>query len=343
MRLDALEHLFRRTQRFRHQPVAGYAFGMLIAAAALAVRAALDNVTPGGLPYLTMIPSVVLTALVAGTGPATLVAAVGAVAGIWFFSSVDGSGITAVRIVALLIYGLTAWTIIAAMHVAASAIQRLDDQAQRLEQQRVYLATMFRELQHRVANNLQFLSSFLGHAKRRLREQPDESDAQIEALRARLTTMAQIHRQLYDPENIGSPFAQIADDLCRTVLRASAASNVTHRVEPSAVVLQPEPAQLVSLFLIEAVMNVLKHAFPKEQKGTIDIALRVQAEGERLLLLVADDGVGSSSRKHPNGPGGLGTGIMTSLASQLGGITKTTLTPEGTTVELSFPWPKVAP
>jgi two-component system, sensor histidine kinase PdtaS len=274
MRLDALEHLFRRTQRFRRSRLAGYAFAVAPVTFALVVRAALHNVSPGGLPFLTMIPTVVLAALVAGSGPATVAAIIGAVAGIWFFISPDGPGITVGRLVAVLIYGLTAWTIIAAMHVAASAIRRLDEQAQRLDEQRVHLATMFRELQHRVANNLQFLSSFLGHAKRRLRERPEESDIQM---RARLTTMAQIHRRLYDPERIGTSFEQIADDLCQTVLRGSAESNVRHRVEPSGVVLPPEPAQLVSLFLIEAVMNALKHAFPDRREGTIDAT-----EGEKV-------------------------------------------------------------
>jgi two-component sensor histidine kinase len=204
------------------------------------------------------------------------------------------------------------------------------------------MATMFRELQHRVANNLQFLSSFLGHAKRRLRERPEDSDIQIEDLRARLATMGQIHRRLYDPENIGTPFEEIADDLCQTVLRASAGSNVRHRVESSGVVLPPEPAQLVSLFLIEAVMNALKHAFPDRREGTIEVALRILPKDSGLLLRIADNGVGSSTRKHPGEPGGLGTGIMTSLASQLDGTANTTLTPDGTSVELTFPWPKAA-
>ncbi len=86
----------------------------------------------------------------------------------------------------------------------------------------------------------------------------------------------------------------------------------------------------VKLAVSEAVGNAVIHAFRGRPTGLIKMTAR--ASGDRLLVIVADDGIGMS----PNiDSPGLGFGI--SLITKLAGEVRFDSSDSGTTVAMEFP------
>jgi two-component sensor histidine kinase len=74
----------------------------------------------------------------------------------------------------------------------------------------------------------------------------------------------------------------------------------------------------VGLIVSELVSNALKYAFPEGRNGNIRIGLE-PAPGDRLILGVADDGVGLPAGLDVRKAGSLGLQIVNMLVDQLGG------------------------
>ena len=85
------------------------------------------------------------------------------------------------------------------------------------------------------------------------------------------------------------------------------------RIEDATVTL--DFAAALGLIANELVTNAVKHAFPDERPGRIELAFR--RDGDAYLLVVADDGVGPT--REGGGTGGLGHRLVRDLARQLGG------------------------
>ena len=88
----------------------------------------------------------------------------------------------------------------------------------------------------------------------------------------------------------------------------------------------------VGLAITEAVTNVIRHAYPPEHPGPVEVT--VDARRERLLLIVEDHGVGRdgfrprSDLRH----GGMGLRLIHALAESASVVTS----PTGTRVEMTF-------
>ena len=82
------------------------------------------------------------------------------------------------------------------------------------------------------------------------------------------------------------------------------------KVDAAEIYLPAEQAVPIGLIVNELVTNALKHAFPDERPGAIEVLLTRESE---LTLLVRDDGVGCTLKRE-----GLGTRLIRLLAQQLG-------------------------
>ena len=154
---------------------------------------------------------------------------------------------------------------------------------------------LLREIHHRVKNNLQLVSSMLNM---QARSTPAEEGAQ--ALREgknRIHSMALIHRDLYQAENIeGVSTSKYINRLCKSLVASYRKDNTTS-VE---LITQVDDIQLdidtiipIGLILNELISNALKYAFADgEDKGKITVAL--VSKGEEITLIVKDNGRGIS-------------------------------------------------
>lgn len=157
----------------------------------------------------------------------------------------------------------------------------------------------------------------------------------IDEARARIETMARIHRRLHDPNSVDLAVGVYLDELCRDVLSASGAPGVACTVDAPVMTLDIRTLTALSLFVTEVMTNSIKHAFPEGRGGTIAVRLERRDEN-RLELTIADDGVGLAPDKVAKPGHGLGLRIIKALGAQLRGEYSVE-SKDGTTTRLVFP------
>lgn len=177
--------------------------------------------------------------------------------------------------------------------------------------------TLFRELQHRVANNLQFVSALLWRGRKLLGPADEIAAEALDTARARLDMLSRVHRRLHDPRSVDAPVEEYLKSLCTDLIRASDTPDIELRVTSDSFVLDLEQLMSVSLIVAELVTNSLKHAFDERPEGVISVDIR--ASGGFVVLAVADDGPGLPDGFGTSQSERLGQGILHSLAQQLHG------------------------
>jgi two-component sensor histidine kinase len=194
---------------------------------------------------------------------------------------------------------------------------------------------LFRELQHRVANNLQFAAALL-HAEKRTLDGDSAGAHAIEAARSRIELMSRVHRRLHDPAAVDLPLDSYLGDFGRDLIAASALPHIHLQVDVAHVRLDIDSLISVSLIVAELVTNSLKHAFHQRTEGCI--AIRLSVVKNICTLSVSDDGCGISAAPADPNRTGLGQAILQSLASQVHGSISFE-SGQGTTARLIFPVP----
>lgn len=195
---------------------------------------------------------------------------------------------------------------------------------------------LLREVHHRVKNDLELISSILGMQGRRLSE--PRSIAALEDCEGRVRAIALIHELMYrsdKPSRI--PMAQTVRALAAAMFRVAdmGGGQVELLVDVEGdQSLSVERAIPCALVLNELITNAFKHAFPGGRTGSVCVSLREPTPG-RIVLVVADDGVGIPPELDLGGDGFLGWRLIESLAEQLDARLKIDRS-RGTRVELAF-------
>ncbi|MGQ9671912.1 MAG: PAS domain S-box protein [Candidatus Aminicenantales bacterium] len=179
---------------------------------------------------------------------------------------------------------------------------------------------LLREIHHRVKNNLQVISSLLNLQSRTL------SDPAVLKLfrecQNRVRSMALVHEKLYQSQDLSRiNFADYIRNLSIHLFHV-------HQVDSSRVQLKQELEDIqldintaipCGLILNELVSNCLKHAFSDGRSGEVRIQLKRQ-DGENLLLVVSDNGVGLPESLDIEKTSTLGLQILTLLVKQLDAV-----------------------
>ncbi|WP_240756738.1 sensor histidine kinase [Roseicella aquatilis] len=298
-------------------------------AAALFLAGLLARLALGDLlastPFLTFFPAIAASALFGGWREGMLVLLLSAMAAWYFFLPPPGSFLIedAATLVSLLSFLAVGAFVILLVSALVDVIRRLETAGRAQE-------ALFRELQHRVANNMQFVASMLRLARR------DVADAGasevLDQAAARIASMARLHRRLQDP----ATYARGLEPVLRDVL-----TDLFHTM-PVELRLDIRPAPLslhqmtaIVLLVTEAATNAVKHVFRPELGRRFEVELGVRPDG-RLRLAVRDDGPGLDPAPAAARAGQrLGMHIMQALAGQLGGALRIGGGP-GTALEVEF-------
>lgn len=321
---NSLAAFFRPLRRDR--PWRGLAAACVLIALAGALRWSLGDLSEGFGPML-LLPAILLSGVLGGVRIGFGVAVVcSLVAWTWFFPPYGTFAIELRAVVTMLVFMTTAAF---ELYVVGTLNRTMEDLANARERSH----TMFRELQHRVANNLQFVAGVLRLGKRNV-EGDGIAAHTLSNAQGRLELMSRVHRRLHDPGAVGLPIGQYLEELCGDLIAASDASFVRLTVQADPLVLDLESLMSISLMTAELVTNSLKHAFRGRAEGAIAVSLR--AEGVTAALIVADNGVGLPADYGQARSGSLGKSIIASLAAQLQGTLVFDHGP-GTTARLTFP------
>jgi two-component sensor histidine kinase len=235
------------------------------------------------------------------------------------------------------------WEVIedASLKVARSDLQRLNTELEHrvLERTAELRRTLdekdelFREVHHRVRNNLQVISSLL-RLKHRQTKASDIRQTYADIL-SRIDAIALVHDTLYASDELSQvPIASYLERLCSGLvqLRPDHAA-VTVRVQARDAELGLDRAVTLGLITTELVTNSLKHAFPDGRSG--EVTVEFSCDEGQCVLVVADDGMGIASHEGTR-PSRSGLRLVASLALQLG-ATVTEDGRQGTRFELRFP------
>ena len=214
-----------------------------------------------------------------------------------------------------------------ALHLA-SALERLESHGEHLRAL-TERDNLVRDAHHRVANTLQIAASALRM------ESGVVADGPLRTAFDRLQALGRVHAALA----VNGDDTVFIRPLLQTIVDAVSSSYlaVSHEVRVSLdaddVALPGERAVALALWLNEALTNACKHAFPDRRPG--QIAISVRARGQRLIVRIADDGIGIA----PGRGEGLGLRLLEGLAKQLGGSSSSERphSETGTILVLSFP------
>lgn len=285
-------------------------------------------------PYLAYFLASVIACYWLGPGPGNLAAALSAIAVFATFGRPTGllvgatqTPLAAAAVVLLLM--LAANGLIGSLKISRDRLAAERERYARLADSRDLL---YRELQHRVSNNIQIISGLLMLQSQAVGDR--KAKRALAEASSRIGLIARIQRQLHGHGGERVAFNHFAGDLLTDAIAAAGAAAVRLEIEGGEEPLHAEQATPVSLVLLECVNNALEHAFT-EEGGLVRVSLR--RDGPLQVLIVADDGRGLPEGFDLDAAGTLGLRIVRTMAGQLGGAFSMTPEARGVACRLHFP------
>ncbi|GAA4318138.1 hypothetical protein GCM10023149_16090 [Mucilaginibacter gynuensis] len=232
--------------------------------------------------------------------------------------------ITIIILVSLVIFSLIKWS--------RSARRELQDRYWEIKRLKYNLRAYKRELDdrykerewligeinHRVKNNLQIISSLLSQQLAHITDK--HATESIKTTQQRLHAIALAYRRTYRAEQLTKvDIHQYVNDLfsyLRDEFRL--ADSPTLKNDTGAIFAELEVAVPMGLIIYEAVSNAIKFAFSDTVTGEVKVSI-TRLAGDKLELVISDNGIGFPGDTGSSQTNGLGTSLITGLGRQLGG------------------------
>ena len=178
------------------------------------------------------------------------------------------------------------------------------------------LETLLREVNHRVANSLQLVTTMVTMQSRLLTD--DSAKEALADTERRIQAIAQVHRKLYtsgDVESVdmGEYLSAIVEELQATWSTPIAPRII--RLEADALRLHTDKAVSLGVIVNELVSNACKYAYGDRGGGEVRVNFRREAS-DSFRLEVEDDGCGIEQGATPRGTG-LGSRLVSAMAQSL--------------------------
>ncbi|WP_407187678.1 sensor histidine kinase [Bradyrhizobium centrosematis] len=270
-------------------------------------------------PFLLFIPAIFLSSVLFDRGCGIAATAAGAVLAIAYFMPRPPSS----AVIPLVLFILTGICIAAVTELLRGTLRKLSE-ANR------YSEVLLQELAHRTRNDLATIVSVL-RLQARSATDPAVQTALASAV-SRVDVVAKVHDRLRDTADSSRiDLAPYIEALCGSLAdfhRGVRTISIGVRCENIEV--RTSQAASIGLIVNELVTNCFKYAFPEGRRGAVDVDVR--AKGDRIHVTVQDDGVGCPTEVKS----GLGTRLISLLASQMKGTVTRRPLPEGCEVQVSL-------
>lgn len=187
---------------------------------------------------------------------------------------------------------------------------------------------LMHEMNHRVKNNLQIITSLLNLQSRY--EKDYDPQEIIRNTKSRIKSMAITHEKIYRSSdfrciNMKKVFTQFAEEILNIY---DVKGTITLNIDVDDLEIEMDTSVPLILIINELLTNSIKYAFPTKEHGTINLTLKNQEDN--LILTYSDNGIGIPETIDINNPKTLGLTIINSLTSQIDGTIELTRNP-GTT------------
>ena len=299
---------------FQQSAAARYGLAVFATVAGLVTRLAVENWIPPGFPYVTFFPAVVVTAYFAGLRPAILCGVLSGLAAWWFFiPPVHSFQLSAPTIVALIFYAFVIAVDIFFIDGMRQAMRQVSAERERYARLAESRDLLYRELHHRVSNNLQVVGALLRLQAAGVKD-GDARHALSEAS-GRIEVISRIQRELHNQVGEPAPFRTFAGALLADATQAAGA-RITLILEGGEAPVHPDQATAVTLVMLESFNNALEHGV---LGGEGLLRVRLDQDGPQHVLTVSDNGNGPPEGFDPATSKSLGLRIVRAMAAQLGG------------------------
>jgi two-component sensor histidine kinase len=215
----------------------------------------------------------------------------------------------------------------------SAALSRMSDRIDQLLKQKDLL---LRELQHRVMNSLNLLSSLLEMQRRHVKNAATKEH--LSDARDRIISMGTVYRYLYQSQTLEYvEFSEFLNTICNSSEAAYVGTKkVSIEVEAESLKLSSAHAISLGMLTHELITNALKHAYAESASGVIKIALKHRDDGS-IDFRIADNGSGLPADFQIETDSSLGMKVIASTVRQLGGTLEINRLDPGTEFVIHLP------
>jgi two-component sensor histidine kinase len=189
----------------------------------------------------------------------------------------------------------------------------LEDAKRALEESGRQKDLLIKEVDHRIKNSLQIVSSLLYmHANT-----AGPAAGQFHKAAARVAAIAAVHQQLHKSDDVGTvALDQYLVDLCREITAASSSADQawTLAVDADPLVIRTDLAVPLGLIVNELVTNAIQHSRPSSRGGRVQIALKTAPDS--FSISVSDEGNGPPQHADTQ-TSGIGARMVEAFARQI--------------------------
>lgn len=204
--------------------------------------------------------------------------------------------------------------------------QLLFDQKQEIEDKQKLATTLLRELNHRVKNNLQMVSSLLTMQAYKLNN--GEAQDAINDARLRIESLSLLHQHLYkSTENIDPDLSTYLNHLVNYIIDSSDIEYVKLDLHIDDVTVKTDMAIHIGLIVNELVTNAIKYGLNIDSKDNW-IDLNILSTDKQIIIKISDSGKVSNNEVAQNSTS-FGLKLIEILISEYDGLLHTDLENNG--------------
>jgi len=176
---------------------------------------------------------------------------------------------------------------------------------------------LLKEIHHRVKNNLEVVSGLLALQSAKM-DDPTMQEVML-ASQNRVHSMGILHQKLYQSEHLAFiEMKNYFENLCINILDSyNETERINVTIDMKELEMDVDTAVPLGLIVNELLTNALKYAFPKGERGNIQLSLENLNE-DNFQLKISDNGVGKALGAKVQGTG-FGTQLVDLLTRQIDG------------------------